>query len=113
MKDIREQAQKALAELFLRSQAQFGSAVKSIWFYEPDPCPGCGRAIDMVNHKSGPGLSMNTFIYRKRGILIGYFLCGRCGGKIHRNAAKNPGVETKLHAKIEEKLIAGYERKLH
>lgn len=113
MNDFQEQARRALAELFLRSRAQFGNAVKSIWFYEPDPCPGCGRSIDAMRHRGKQALSMNTFIYRKRGILIGYFLCGRCGNKIHSNAAKNPGIETKLHAKIEANLKAGYERNLN
>ncbi|MFT5193008.1 MAG: hypothetical protein ACI9EW_000186 [Cellvibrionaceae bacterium] len=113
MNGIEEQAKKALAEIFLKSRDQFGDALKSFWFYEPDPCPGCGREIDTVKLQSGRGLSMNTFIYRKRGILIGYFLCGRCGKRIHDGAAKNPGKETDLHAKIEESLIKGYERKLN
>lgn len=101
-------AQVMLAELYTRSRAQFGNAVRSQWFYDGDGCPGCGRRVDAIKSPGGDQLSLNTFIYRKRGVLIGYLLCSRCAKKIHRDAKRNPGRETALHAAIEANLIKGY-----
>ena len=103
----------AMAQMFLQAHAQFGDAVKGFWFYEDDPCPGCGREIDAAKVKGQRGLSLNAFIYRERGILIGYFLCGRCAEKIFRAAERKPGKQTPLHAKIEENLVKAYRRHLH
>lgn len=98
----------AMAMLFLQSSAQFGDAVKSFWFYDGDPCPGCRKKVGMFNQKGKALLSLNAFIYRKAGVLIGYFLCGRCARKIHQEARQNPGVETGRHAIIEMHLMNAY-----
>ncbi|MCP4360362.1 MAG: hypothetical protein GY796_20330 [Chloroflexi bacterium] len=103
-----EYANDALAQMFLMAQAQFGNAIKSFWFNDSDFCPSCGRKVDLMQVKGGEAMSLNHFIYRKKGVLIGYFLCGRCARKVFRDAKRNPGVETSLHAAVEENLIEAY-----
>jgi hypothetical protein len=110
MKNEDEYIYAAMAQLFMKAQAQFGNAVKSYWFHEADTCPHCSREIDAMDIKGKPGLSLNAYIYRKRGVLIGYFLCGRCAKKVFRDAKRNPGHETELHVAVEEKLIKAYHR---
>jgi hypothetical protein len=105
-----EYAHNLLAQMFQQAQAQFGDAVKSHWFNSSDFCPGCGMEVDAMKYKGKDALSLNAFIYRERGVLIGYLLCGRCAGKIMRDAEKNPYKETALHAKIEKNLIEAYKR---
>lgn len=100
----------ALAEMFLRARAQFGSAVRSTWNYPPDSCPGCRKTGDSFAFRGKNSLSFNAFIYRKRGVLIGYFLCNRCAKQVFRDAERNPGVETARHANIELNLIDAYHR---
>ena len=107
-----DQAEAMLAELFTRSKAQFGSAVKGFWFYDGDPCPGCGFQVDAMKVKGEEVLSLNAFIYRPRGMLIGYGLCGRCAQQIFQAAERKPGVQTPLHAVIEQNLIKAYQRYL-
>lgn len=94
--------------MFRQARAQFGDAIKGFWFYEPDPCPGCQREIDAMKLKGNNALSMNAFIYRQRGILIGYFLCGQCALKIFQGAEENPGVQSPLHKVIEANLVKAY-----
>jgi len=101
-----------VAELFARAQAQFGSAVKGYWFYDGDSCPGCGSAVSPMKHKGKNALSLNAFIYRPRGMLIGYVLCGRCARHIFQAARKNPNTQTPLHAVIEQNLTTAYQRHL-
>lgn len=98
-----------VAEMFARAQAQFGNAVKGYWFHDGAGCPACGRNIDALRYKGGDALSLNAFIYRKRGVLIGYLLCGRCARQVFRRARRRPGQETEQHAAIEETLIRAYE----
>lgn len=104
---------EALAQLYAQAQAQFGNAIKGYWFYQPDPCPGCGGKIDGMKHKGQQALSLNAFIYRERGILIGYFLCSRCAKEIFRGAKATPGKQSPLHAKIEANLVKAYLQHLH
>ncbi len=107
-----DHAEAMLAELFTRSKAQFGDAVKGFWFYDGDPCPGCGFPVDAMKVKGGDAVSLNAFIYRPRGMLIGYVLCSRCAQQIFQAAERNPRVETSLHAAIEQNLIKAYQRYL-
>ena len=107
-----EYANNALEQMFQQAQAQFGKAVKSHWFNSDDACPGCGGEIDAMEFDGKDALSLNAFIYRERGVLIGYFLCGDCAGKIMQGAKKNPYKETALHATIEKNLIESYKRYL-
>lgn len=106
-KDVSE----ILEELFMRAKAQFGSAVKSHWFYTEDPCPGCGTLrVGSTLYKGKSTLSLNAFIYRKEGVLIGYLLCAKCALSIFKAAEKNPSVQTPLHATIEVNLVKAYQR---
>ena len=73
-------------------------------------CPGCDKEVDALKFKGKDALSLNAFIYRERGVLIGYLLCGHCAGKIMRNAQKNPYKETALHSKIEKNLTEAYKQ---
>ena len=101
-----------LAEMYRQAKAQFGSAVKAYWFHPSEVCPGCRRTVDTWRHKGGEALSLNAFIYRERGVLIGYLLCERCAKDIFRAAKKNPYQQTPLHTTIEQSLIAAYQRYL-
>jgi hypothetical protein len=108
-----DEANAMLAQLFLQAKAQFGNAIKGFWFYEPDPCPGCGRAIDAAKFQGQDALSLNAYIYRERGVLIGYFLCGRCAQKVFQASKATPGQQSPLHAKIEANLVKAYLQHLH
>ena len=107
--DSKAEADKLLNILFRQAKAQFGDAVKSFWFYDGDFCPGCmARPIDKIKFKGEDALAINAFIYRPRGVLIGYFLCEVCATFIFQEAEKNPYKQTPLHADIEQNLTASY-----
>ena len=105
-----DQAQAALSKMFALAKAQFGSAVKSQWFYVDNGCPGCGRAVGAMKFKGEDTLSLNAFIYRPRGVLIGYLLCERCAKHVLAAGQRKPAVQTPLHATIEQTLIKAYQR---
>lgn len=105
-----ESVENALAEMFRLSKARFGNAIKGYWFCDDETCPGCGRPIDLVKIKGQEALSLNAFIHRKPGILIGYLLCKRCARQIFQAAEKNPYQQIPLHAMIEKNLIEAYQR---
>jgi hypothetical protein len=95
------------------AKAQFGSAVKSFWFYDGDLCPGCLlRPSGKINFKGKEALAINGFMYRQRGVLIGYFLCETCALHIFREAEKHPYQQTPLHADIEHNLASAYHKHL-
>lgn len=111
--DVKAAAEQMLEMMLAQGRRQWGNAVKSSWFYDGDLCPGCmARPVGTVKIKGKEGIPINGFIYRPRGVLIGYFLCGTCAGFIHSEAAKNPFKETPLHADIEKNLIEAYNRHL-
>jgi len=100
-------------KMFRQAKAQFGDVVKSSWLYVGDLCPGCAKnPIDAMKYKGKDALSINAFIYRERGVLIGYFLCETCAKYIFKEAQKNPYRQTPLHADIERSLIAAYHQHL-
>jgi hypothetical protein len=102
-----------LSKMFTQAKAQFGDAVKAFWFYEDDLCPACTqRLIGVVKFKGKDALAVNAFIYRERGVLIGYFLCETCASHIFKEAQKNPYHQTPLHADIERNLITAYHKHL-
>ena len=101
-----------LAEMFRLSKARFGNAIKGYWFCDEEVCPGCGRPIDLLKVKGQNAISLNTFIYRKTGILIGYLLCKRCAKQIFRAAEKNEYQKPSLHTTIDKNLVAAYQRYL-
>ncbi len=112
MSDEHEYAMAALDSIFKQAKAQFGDAVKAQWFYAAESCPGCGGEVDAMKHEGKDALSLNAYIYRERGVLIGYMLCGKCAGKIMSDAKKNPYKETELHARIGENLVWAYKKYL-
>ncbi|MBU0510337.1 MAG: hypothetical protein KJ638_01375 [Chloroflexi bacterium] len=99
-----------MAQMFQQAKAQFGKAIKAYWFNDGDACPGCGSEIDNVNFKGEAAISLNAFIYRERGVLIGYFLCSRCVERVFRYAKQNPHQQTELHTTIEKNLIQAYQK---
>ncbi len=102
-----------LERLFTQARAQFGDVIKSFWFYDGDFCPGClARPIGMIKIDGEKALAVNAFIYRPRGILIGYLLCETCATFLFKEAQKNPYQQTPLHADIEQNLIAAYHEHL-
>jgi hypothetical protein len=102
-----------LNKLFLQAKAQFGNAIQSFWFHDNDLCPACAqRSIDAMKYEGQNALSLNAFIYRERGVLIGYFLCAACARQIFQSAQVNPYTQTPLHAEIERNLIAAYQNHL-
>jgi len=106
-------ADEILKKLFMQAKAQFGDAIKSFWFYDGDLCPACiQRPIGVVKYKGKDALAINAFIYRERGVLIGYFLCETCAKYIFKEAQKNPYHQTPIHADIERNLIAAYHKHL-
>jgi hypothetical protein len=100
-------------KMFTQARAQFGSAIKGVWFYDGDLCPGClQRPISTMNFKGEEALAINGFMYRARGVLIGYFLCETCALHIFREAERHPYQQTPLHADIEHNLAAAYHKHL-
>jgi hypothetical protein len=109
--DTKTEADKLLNTLFTQAKAQFGDAVKSFWFYDGELCPGClQHPIGVVKFKGRDALALNAFLYRPRGVLIGYFLCEACASFIFKEAQKNPYKQTPLHADIERNLTAAYHK---
>lgn len=85
--DTKASADKVLRAMLAQARAQFGDAVKSFWFYEGELCPGCmARPIGIIKMKGENALAINGFIYRPRGVLIGYFLCQTCATNIFDEA---------------------------
>ncbi|HLA05832.1 MAG TPA: hypothetical protein VJ022_00190 [Anaerolineales bacterium] len=111
--DSKAAADQLLNTLFKQAKAQFGDAVKSFWFYDGDLCPACmARPIGVVKFKGKNALAINAFIYRERGVLIGYFLCEICAKFIFKEAQRNPYKQTPLHTDIERNLTAAYQKHL-
>jgi hypothetical protein len=92
-----------LEQLFRQAQMQFGSAVRSRWLHDGDGCPGCGREIDSFKFKKKKSLSLNAFIFRERGVLIAYLLCGNCAQQVIKATQNLP-----LHTEIEKNLKQAY-----
>lgn len=106
-------AEGVLKLMYEQGKAQFGNAMKGFWLYADDLCPAClQNSAGEVNFKGEKSLSINGFMYRERGILIGYFLCEICSLFIHEHAQKHPYQETPLHTKIETNLKEAYQRHL-
>ena len=102
-----------MEKLFRQAKAQFGNAIKSFWFYDGELCPSClHHSIGAMKFKGQDALSINAFIYRQRGVLIGYFLCENCALHIFEEAEKKPYKQTPAHAIIEQNLTDAYHRHL-
>ncbi len=114
MRDEKDEFVASVVEFMeTAGRVQFGDAVKGFWVYAEDLCPCCAtRPIDATLMRGKKGLSINSFIYRDRGVLIGYLLCGVCAQQIFADAQKNPYKQTEKHTAIERTLIAAYHRQL-
>lgn len=111
--DAKTYADAIMARTLALARKQFGNAIKGFWFYDGDACPGCGFPIDTFQYQGQDGLSINTFIYRPTGMLIGYLLCSLCARQIFEAVERNPGIQTTpLHDVIERNLITAYRRYL-
>ncbi|MHB9023310.1 MAG: hypothetical protein ACYC7E_03935 [Armatimonadota bacterium] len=92
-------------------EAQWGHLVKSFWVYDGDLCPCCSTIpIDYIEDKGNKSVSLNFFMYRDRGALIAYILCGECVKPIMANPYS--AQSTKMHKVIEENLKGAYHRHL-
>lgn len=109
---IEDLIESTMIKMFAQLHAQMGNALKGYWFYESNRCPGCGRKAGPMRYRGKDALSINAYIYRQRGILIGYLLCGRCANEIHQAAKRKPGQQTARHDDIEPTLNAAYEAHL-
>jgi hypothetical protein len=98
-----------MAQLSSHARMQFGNAIKGHWFHESQRCPGCRRPVDAGQDGGTQTLTLNAFIYRERGVLIGYLLCTRCAHKIKRVAQKRPGIQMPLHGQIERTLTQAFQ----
>ena len=110
--DPEQEVHAMLDELFRRARRQFGSAVKGQWMYGSDYCPGCSKTITATTFTGHEAISLNAYIYREYGMLIGYLLCGACAERVFQAAQRHPGRQSTLHARIEERLSAAYLRYL-
>lgn len=110
--DTHKDAIRQLMEMFFqKAKAQFGDAIQSFWFYDGELCPACAqRPVYIIKFKGQDSLALNAFIYRPRGVLIGYFLCETCIVQIFNAAQINPYRQTPLHTDIERNLIAAYQK---
>ena len=106
--NAQEKVEADLIQLFIQARAQFGDAVKAYWFNESERCPACSRPVDVFKMKGKESMSLNAFIYRQKGVLIGYFLCGRCAKQIFNDAKRNPYQQTAVHERIETNLKQAY-----
>jgi len=87
-------------------KAQFGHAVKAFWVYDGDLCPCClAQPIDEMMYEGERAVSVNAFMYRERGVLIAYLLCGRCAQEILARSKDGP---TEFHTAIERNLTSAY-----
>ena len=105
---IPDEIDVVLQHLFAQSHAQFGNAIKGYWFDESGRCPACSGAIEKFKMKGKDMLSLNAYIFRRKGILIGYFLCGRCAKRVFKDAKENPYRQTAVHERIEANLEKAY-----
>lgn len=90
-------------------KAQFGNAAEKFWFYESDLCACCMiRPIDDMVYQGKRSVSLNGYMYRAKGVLIGYFLCGSCATSV-MTIAQSGAKTSKKHQAIEANLISAYE----
>ncbi len=101
-----------LDKMYWQIKMQLGPALKSRWFHGSDNCPGCGRPIKGMKWKGKNAVSVNTFIYREQGVLIGYLLCGKCARYIFKESEKDPIGQTDVHVQIEKTLKQAYLKQL-
>ena len=108
--DTQEPFAAAVDKMLSLCKTQYGDAVKAFWFYEAETCPCCTkRQVGTVKYKHEDAVSLNAFMYREMGVLIGYLLCGVCVTDLLRTSKKRQAI---MHAHIEQSLIDGYHKHL-
>ena len=63
-----------------------------------------------MKFKGKRALSLNTFIFREHGVLIGYMLCGNCAKQLFVKETEHIG-HLPIHDAIEKTLKESYLRK--
>ena len=105
---MRKGKESSAEDILNMMRAQFGNAAKAYWFYDGDLCPCClSREVGEMMFNNRKALSINAFMYRERGVLIAYFLCGQCAREILAQSPKEP---TGMHKAIENNLVSAYLR---
>ncbi|MEQ1924230.1 MAG: hypothetical protein ABL952_17150 [Pyrinomonadaceae bacterium] len=107
MSNPHKEIMETLELLFAQAQMRFGSGVKGRWFHDGEGCPGCGKEIKGMKYKGQDTLSLNAFIYREHGVLIGYLLCGKCAKTVIKATSQTP-----LHDEIEKNLKKAFVKHL-
>jgi hypothetical protein len=98
----------AIDKMFALCKAQYGESIKAYWFYEQDLCPCCAkRPVGIFKFKHEDAISLNAFMYREMGVLIGYALCGACVADLRRTSMKR---QVMMHERIEKHLIEAYQK---
>lgn len=95
-------------------QALFANQVKGFWFYDSDLCPGCLQSLekDAMDFTEDDTISLVSYVYRERGVLIGYILCRSCMTRLGEQKRLHPEEEAPLQKTILENLIAAYHKHL-
>lgn len=92
-------------------RAHFGSAARAVWVCDDELCSCCGkRKIDLMMYQGQEALSINAYMHRERGVMIGYLLCGECALDVMTESEGGAG---KLHQAIEKNLERAYARFLN
>lgn len=102
---MHDNAAEFIAGMLNTLKAQFGHIAKAVWVYDGDLCPCCmARPIDVMIYQGKEALSINAYMYREKGALIAYLLCGECANSVITQKTD----QTEFHAAIEENLKAAY-----
>lgn len=103
---MRNEKDDFFADILSTFKSHFGNAAKAFWVYDGELCPCClTQPIDIMIYKGKKALSVNAFMYRERGVLIAYLLCGQCAESIMAQSKNGP---TSMHTSIEKNLINAY-----
>jgi hypothetical protein len=97
-------------DLYNRLKMQSGGAIRSRWFHTEEACPGCEKKLTNMKYEGKNAISLNTFIFREQGVLIGYLLCGKCAKQLFKKG-EAPGKHLPLHDAIEKTLKSSYLKK--
>ena len=108
----RPEAQAYIAAQFealvAMNRAQYGHLFQTHWMYNDEWCPCCARRkIEAWTGSVNPTLSLNTFLYNKERVLIGYRLCRVCAVDLIQTSHRRKGL---MHEQIERCLIAAYQQ---
>ncbi len=95
-------------------QALFANQVKGFWFYDSDLCPGRLQSLekDAMDFTEDDAISLVSYIYRERGVLLGCILCRSCMARLGEQKRLHPEEEAPLQETILENLIAAYHKHL-